>query len=87
VVLDTPMNPMLRDAEQRPRYARAHTIHREFLAELSQSHHVPLIVPNDVIAYDPADFHDYGHLHTRKAMQDVTAYMAERLAEIITSGG
>jgi hypothetical protein len=85
VVLDTPMNPILRDKMARPYYAQAYETHRQFLADISARYNIPLLIPNDAVAYRPEDFHDYGHLRTERAMSAVTEFMAEELARIIPS--
>lgn len=83
VLFDPPVNPLVRDASQRPLYARAYLEHRQQLQKLSMVHGLPLVAPNDGAPYDSEDFFDFGHMRTETATKAATAFIAEKISRLI----
>lgn len=83
VILDSPLHPVLRDANSTRKYGAAYKQYRAYLKQVLTKLNVSSVYPNDVISYQPDDFHDFGHLRTERAMKATTTHIAQQIAAII----
>lgn len=82
ILFDTPLNPALfENPDYRP-YAKAYGEYRDRLNAAAGAAGIPVIYVNGANLFSPPDFHDFGHLRTRQAIENTTAHVTDALANL-----